>query len=128
MVATLMVVDALMMLASWHPLHEDEYNGFNPGLILSAGVRVNDAETYICAGAYLDSYSHWASVAGAGIRMPVTKKFGLDVALAHINGSAVDKAPVMVVPSLYYKEDKWALQAIFTPSVIAFGVSYRLWK
>lgn len=120
-----MVVEALVLAASWHPGHESEYNGFNPGLILSAGVPLERCQPYVCAGAYLDSYEHWASVVGGGIRFGRPEGFGIDLCVAHVHGSGVDKYPVVLVPSIYYTWERWSVQGMLVPGAVGVGFRYR---
>lgn len=120
-----MVVDALMLLVSWHPGHESDYNNFNPGLILSAGPQFERFQPYLCAGAYFDSHEHWASVLGGGVRFG-DATFGIDVGVAHVHGSDVEKYPVVVIPSIYYTHERWSFQAMLTAQAVGFGVRYRL--
>lgn len=120
-----MVVEALVLAASWHPGHESEYNGFNPGLILSVGKQQERYAPYVCAGAYFDSYEHVAPVVGAGVRFGLPEGFGLDICVAHIHGSGVSKYPVVLVPSLYYTWERYSVQGVLVPGAFAVGFRYR---
>lgn len=121
-----MVVDALMLMASWHPGEESKYNAFNPGLIMSVGTELERCMPYVCAGAYLDSHEHWASVAGAGIRFG-DDTVGFKVTVAHVHGSEVEKYPVVPILSGYYNCGRWGFEVLY-PGAIAFGVRYRIWE
>lgn len=120
-----MVVDALLTLCSLHPGHDGNFNAFNPGLLLSAGPRNESVHPYIVAGAYFDSHSEWATVAGGGCRFG-SDKFGLNLMIAHVHGSGLADFPVVVVPSMYFGRENWRVRSFFTNQTIGFGIEYKI--
>lgn len=120
-----MVVDALLTLCSIHPGHDGDYNAFNPGLLLSTGPRTERAHPYLVAGVYRDSYNEWATVAGGGCRFG-GDEFGIDIMVAHVHGSGLEKYPVVPVPSMYFGTADWRARILFTNQTIGLGIEYRI--
>ena len=120
-----MVVDAIFTLASLHPGHDGEYNAFNPGLLFAAGPRNERVWPYVIGGAYYDSHEHVATVLGAGCRFG-DPAFGIDITLAHVHGSDVEKYPVVPIPSIYAGHGRWTARFILNAQAVALGVQYRL--
>lgn len=120
-----MVVDALLTLCSIHPSHDGDYNAFNPGLLLSAGPRIERIHPYLVGGAYLDSYNELATAAGGGCRFG-DDTFGLDIMIAHVHGSGLEEYPVVPVPSVYFGDERWRVRILYTNQTIGLGIGYRI--
>lgn len=120
-----LVLEATVLLGSVHPGKGDDFNPVNPGLLLTAGARCERVVPYVVAGAYLDSYKEISTVAGAGIQFG-GHGFGMDVALVHCTGSGLSDYPVVPMPSVYFRHERFGGRILYTPAAIAFGVSYMI--
>lgn len=118
-----MVIELLSLVASYHLDREHEYNERNPGLIAVVGIQHTEwLRSYVTAGAYVDSYSKTAPLAGVGF--DIGKSYGVSVALAHVNGSDMESYPVVPLPSLFIRGENHGVRILFAPDASAFAFGY----
>ncbi len=122
-----MMIEALALLASWHPGHEDDYNAVTPGLIITAGMERDPREIfagYITAGAYVDSYKKPTALVGLGF--DVGYDYGVGLTVARVTGSDMQDFPVTLIPSVFYRHGDYGARLICAPDVIAVAFTYTL--
>lgn len=119
-----MVVETLALVCAWHPGHEDDYNAATPGVIVSAiqPVGADWLQLRASAGAYIDSYRNLAAMYGVGC--DIGRDFGIGLTIARVDGSDMERYPVVPIPSVYYRCGDHGIRIICAPDATAFAFGY----
>lgn len=117
-----MVFETLVLVCSWHPGREDDFNALNPGTIISVTTDRDLFTYHASVGGYIDSYKRLSTVAGVGFDLG--RKVGVGLMIGHVSGSDMGKYPVVPIPSFFYRGDSHGFRIVCMGAAFAAGYTY----